>query len=189
MRSIIAYSDCKSIVNSESKKAHNKPMKYPDFSARIRELWKESSAPKVQKELAKWLGFSQPTICDWLNGEKLPSMETAIKLSVKFGCNVNWLMTGIGDKYPNLTHKEAEVDISDLSIDNRKMILTMIDALKKAQILSRLERGCKDLEYLKDQLLPPLEGKDDETILTNISRRHENIATFKRIVKKYQNNK
>lgn len=96
---IIADSERLAIVNSELNLAHNKPMKYPDYARRFRLLCAEADAPKVQKELAKWLGYSQATISDWLNGEKLPSMDTALKLAEKFDCCVEYLLTGKGDKY------------------------------------------------------------------------------------------
>ena len=77
-------------------------MKYPDFAKRLAAVWKACErAPVKQTPLAKWLGFSQPTVNDWLNGKGLPSMDTAIKLADKFECSVEWLLTGRGSKEVN----------------------------------------------------------------------------------------
>lgn len=93
----IANSDMNLIVNRDSSFDDTIDVKYPDFARRFRLMCKESNAPRTQKELAKWLGYSQPTINDWLNGNKLPSMDTAIELSTKFDCSLDWLMTGRGN--------------------------------------------------------------------------------------------
>jgi len=70
-------------------------MKYPEYAARFKRAWKELKAPiKTQKELAKVLGVAQATVSDWINGEKLPSMDTALEISEKLGCSVLWLLTG-----------------------------------------------------------------------------------------------
>ena len=84
------------IINSDTYKEHNYLMKYSAYAARFKWAWNESEAPKTQMELAKWLDYSQPMINYWLNGEKLPSMDTAIKISEKFGVRVEWLITGKG---------------------------------------------------------------------------------------------
>ena len=86
------------IINSDTYKEHNYLMKYSAYAARFKWAWNESEAPKTQMELAKWLDYSQPMINYWLNGEKLPSMDTAIKISEKFGCSIEWLLTGKGQK-------------------------------------------------------------------------------------------
>ena len=76
-------------------------MKYSEYAERFKSICKESDAQKTQKELAKWLDYSQPMINYWINGEKLPSMDTAIKIADKFGVCVEWLMTGKGSKRSN----------------------------------------------------------------------------------------
>jgi len=111
MSCIIANSEQYAIVNSDLILAHNNKMKHPEYAKRFRDLWKETEeAPKTQKELAKWLGYAQPTISDWLNGEKLPSMETAIKIAAKFGCCVEYLITGKGEKYPGVSAKNQPIN-------------------------------------------------------------------------------
>ena len=76
---------------------YNIPMEYKDFANRLKALQTEKGI-KTQIELSRWLGFSRSIVSDWMRGECLPSMDTAIKLSEKFGCNAQWLLTGKGKK-------------------------------------------------------------------------------------------
>ena len=106
MQKIIVDSYKISIADFYNQKKDNgvmkSDMKYPDFAKRLAAVWKACErAPVKQTPLAKWLGFSQPTVNDWLNGKGLPSMDTAIKLADKFECSVEWLMTGRGSKEVN----------------------------------------------------------------------------------------
>ena len=102
-------------------------MKYIEYAGRFKRLWKESDAPKTQKELAKWLDYSQPMINYWLNGEKLPSMETAIKIADKFDVCVEWLITGKGLMRPNdAPELKNHINVSDLTDDQRALINQMM---------------------------------------------------------------
>lgn len=106
-------------------------MKYPDYARRFRLLCVESGAPTVQKELAKWLGYSQATISNWLNGEKLPSMDTAIKLAYKFDCCVEYLLTGKGDKNKPLREENVFPIRSIAKTTNLREISNVEDAIFK----------------------------------------------------------
>ena len=91
----IGYLDCHVIDNI----GMNNPIKYPDFSRRLTQIWKEcAAAPVKQTQLAKWLGFAQPTVNNWINGNALPGLETAVILADRLGCNPIWLITGKGAK-------------------------------------------------------------------------------------------
>jgi transcriptional regulator with XRE-family HTH domain len=95
MSALLANSELFATVNSELFLLDNIKMKYPEFAARFKRAWKELKAPiKTQKELAKLLGVAQATVSDWINGEKLPSMDTALEISEKLDCSVLWLLTG-----------------------------------------------------------------------------------------------
>ena len=92
---LLANSELFATVNSELFFVDNIKMKYPEYAARFKRAWKELKAPiKTQKELAKVLGVAQATVSDWINGEKLPSMDTALEISEKLDCSVLWLLTG-----------------------------------------------------------------------------------------------
>ena len=101
LSTIITDSYFNSIINSDIRLDHNSRMKYIEYSARFNRCLNETDAPKKQKELAVWLGYSQPMINYWINGEKLPSMDAAIKIAAKFGVCAEWLITGKGPKHFN----------------------------------------------------------------------------------------
>ena len=103
MNQIIGYLDNKSIGYLDTFLPDNVdvniPNKYPEFSRRLIQIWKDCDvAPKNQTQLSKWLGFAQPTVNNWINGNALPGLETAVNLANKFGCNPIWLITGKGNK-------------------------------------------------------------------------------------------
>ena len=110
-------------------------MKYPAFAHRLTKVWKAcKSAPEKQTPLAKWLGFSQPTVNDWLNGKGLPSMDTALKLADRFDCNVEWLLTGKGSVYVGEEISDPlYAEIRSLSPEHRAIIESTIAALNKTQ--------------------------------------------------------
>jgi DNA-binding XRE family transcriptional regulator len=68
--------------------------RYSEFAQRFRAMCNKYQPTMSQKELAKWLDVKAPTVNDWWNGKKRPGMESAIKISFKFNCPVDWLLTG-----------------------------------------------------------------------------------------------
>lgn len=107
-------------------------MKYSAYAARFKWAWNESEAPKTQMELAKWLDYSQPMINYWLNGEKLPSMDTAIKISEKFGVRVEWLITGKGSiRIDEIKQPSSPLfdKINQLCPEQQQIIELMVDQL------------------------------------------------------------
>ena len=57
---------------------------------RIDELMKMEKIS--QYALAKKLGISQSTICNWLNGKKEPSIESLWKLVDYFSVSINYIV-------------------------------------------------------------------------------------------------
>ena len=57
---------------------------------RIKELMKVEGIS--QYALAKKLGISQSTICNWLNGKKEPSIESLWKLADFFGETIDYIV-------------------------------------------------------------------------------------------------
>lgn len=97
MGRIIADSDWIATGKSDYLINDNQVMKFPGFAHRFSKLLSKSDyADRSQKEIGIWLGVSQPTVNDWLKGEKLPSMETAIRVAGKLKCQVEYLLTGNG---------------------------------------------------------------------------------------------
>ena len=73
-------------------------MKYPEFAERFKSACTEANAPQAQNDLGKFIGVSGPMAWSYRNGDKLPSMNTAITISEKLKINVEWLLTGNGPK-------------------------------------------------------------------------------------------
>ena len=120
---LLANSELKATVNSELHSVHNIFMKYPEYAARFKQAWKESRSPvKTQKELAKVLGVAQATVSDWINGEKLPSMDTALEISGKLGCCVVWLLTGKETVSVTSVNLDNYLDLSIFDENSLKMI-------------------------------------------------------------------
>jgi len=130
---LLANSELKATVNSEFFSVHNVFMKYPEYAARFKRAWKESRTPvKTQKELAKVLSVAQATVSDWINGEKLPSMDTALEISAKLGCCVVWLLTG-KETTKSSVNLDNYLDLSIFDENHLRMIeLIKEDAVKKA---------------------------------------------------------
>lgn len=98
MTKLSAIRGNKATVNSGLFLAYSYPMKYIEFSKRLKELQAGSDAPKTQYKFAEWLGLSKSFVSELLRGEKLPSMDTALSMSEKFDCSAEWLLTGKGQK-------------------------------------------------------------------------------------------
>jgi len=125
---LLSNSELKATVNSELYLVDNELMKYIEYAARFKRAWKESDAPaKSQKELAKLLDCSQATVSDWINGEKLPSMDTALAISKKLNCCVEWLLTGNGPKYPGEESSiQHYINVTGITDDQRELVTQMI---------------------------------------------------------------
>lgn len=131
-------------------------MKHPDFAKRFNQALSESSyAGRSQKDVGKCLGVSQPTVNEWIKGEKLPSMKTGVRIAAKFRCGVEWLMTGKGEKsigfLPEIpvfasVNRILMIAMSEVQIDGRD--------LSNPDIM-RVCRACIDLD-------PEIKLTDDE---------------------------
>jgi len=95
MYNIISDSELIAISNSINQRgARAHEPRYPEFAIRFRALCNKLKPGATQKELEQWLGYKQPTINDWLNGRKLPCMDTSINICKVMDCPVDWLLTG-----------------------------------------------------------------------------------------------
>ena len=139
MNKIIGYLDKKSIGYLDCVLFDNVRMsdqvKYPEFSKRLGIVWREcSDAPTKQTQMAKWLGFAQPTVNNWINGNALPGLDTAVNLAKRFGCNPIWLITGEGsknldDEIKNYVHSPFLDKFNALQPAQQKVIDLMLDQL------------------------------------------------------------
>lgn len=115
-------------------------MKHEAFAKRFNLLCAESNAPTTQKELAEWLGVSQPAISKFKNGKILPDMEMAIVMAEKFGCCVDWLLTGRGDKYP-VKLSDDLLDISGLTDEQKSHFKAFFYSISQSKDLKKASNG------------------------------------------------
>lgn len=59
---------------------------------RLREYMEQHGL--TQYELAKRLGVSQPTVCDWINGNFTPTAKRLLLISKRTGLSVDELLKG-----------------------------------------------------------------------------------------------
>lgn len=101
----------KSIAASLLTSDYSRAMKHPDFAKRFKEAVAAAGVSDTQDALAKLLGVSTVTIWSYRNGEKLPRMSTATRISKALGINVNWLLTGEGTMKTGLTRPSKVVEL------------------------------------------------------------------------------
>jgi transcriptional regulator with XRE-family HTH domain len=90
------------------------------FATRLKAACLERYGPKYkQKDLAQAVGVSAPTMSNYLRGELLPSMDTAITISHEIGVSVEWLLTGRGDKYPPTSGSLVEMRAAIKRLDEK----------------------------------------------------------------------
>lgn len=85
------------------------------FAERLNELCDDFHLPKHgrQTEIAKWVERDQTAVAKWFHGTGYPSLGTAIVLSKRFECSVEWLLTGRGGKkIAHTGHRYAEIAVA-----------------------------------------------------------------------------
>ena len=104
-------------------------MEYLDYARRLKELQTDKGI-KTQIELSAWMGFSKSIISAWMRGEKIPSMDTALKIADKFDVCVEWLVTGKGSKHHNketqLTNHNGYLESANLTPEQLQVVKLMI---------------------------------------------------------------
>ena len=68
-----------------------------------------------QKELAESMEFSQSYLCGIENGIKTPNADFILRLSMKFGLNMSWLLNGLGSMFSGSSEKNVEYFIRENS--------------------------------------------------------------------------
>ena len=90
--------------------------KHREFAARYKKSLNESGVSGSYAKIGKVFGVSATTISNLINGEKLPSMELAKKISLKTRTPLDWLMNGLADchnidtiGHPNVTFQDRNL--------------------------------------------------------------------------------
>ena len=113
-------------INCGFDKEYNPLMEYLDYARRLKELQTDKGI-KTQIELSAWMGFSKSIISAWMRGEKIPSMDTALKIAALFDVCVEWLLTGKGQKSQNdLPYLRDVIDVTHLTPEQLTLIKGMI---------------------------------------------------------------
>ena len=76
-----------------------------NFGEKLKQLRK--SAKKSQKSLANELECSQSILCDWENMKSEPTMENLKKLSIYFGCTVDYLVNLENEDFTRVIVKDT----------------------------------------------------------------------------------
>ena len=106
-------------------------MENKNFAKRLNEL-KNEKGIKSQKDLAAWLGVSTSIMSEWIRAEKIPSHERAINIANKFGCSIEWLMTGKGNKDIEKSYTDPfYIMYTELSEQNKIIFQQLVQALSQ----------------------------------------------------------
>lgn len=102
-------------------------MKHPEFAKRLKEAIQESGIHDTQANLAKEFGVSGPMVWAYKNGEKLPSMEQAIRMAGILNYSVEYLLTGKGHKRPPTTEDQALLeDIKAMPESSKELVRAFV---------------------------------------------------------------
>lgn len=91
-----------------------------DFGERLKVL--RQAKGLTQKQLALQLGLSKSVVSSYENGFRYPSFDVLIKIASVFSTTTDYLL-GVG-------HREL-LDISGLSNEDRQMLVSIVDRLKR----------------------------------------------------------
>lgn len=120
-------------------------------------------------DIARAAGVSTASVADWMNGTtKSMKPEPARKLSVRYGCDQNWLMTGLGGPAWRATPGETQLPADQPS----RSITTLRDALM--MVREHLARGSREqneqaAEALKLMATVPDSDRAFEQALSSLS--------------------
>jgi len=106
------------------------------FSQRLNEALDDMNYPRIghgrQSALAKELKLSAQVVGAWLKGEDFPKTSQLVKISQFLDVRSNWLLSGVGLKYPKHRSKPvlAEPVESGRKTENNDIEITEADSPK-----------------------------------------------------------
>ena len=145
--------------------------RHPAFAERVKSMVDRVGS---QRELARRIGVSGPTIIGWLGGST-PYESTFRKISEKLGVSLDWIREGRGDSTAELARMEAATaDNSPRAALKRARELAGLSVSQLAHRIGRdpgylrsLEDGGAPIsERTVDLLCRELPGVDKETLLS-----------------------
>lgn len=88
------------------------PTEKEKFAFRLNEALDDSGFPQLghgrQSELAKVLDVTPQQAGKWLKGQDFPRTSKLVQLAKQVGVRSNWLLSGVGAKYPGSQNEEDE---------------------------------------------------------------------------------
>lgn len=87
-----------------------------------------------QIEFSRLIGVSQGSLSDIEAGKSNPAIETVISIYNKFGCSLEWLLTGT-----NARGSEGSININQISSELSSLELELISAFRKLDSNNQFE--------------------------------------------------
>jgi transcriptional regulator with XRE-family HTH domain len=149
------------------------------FSQRLNEALNDMNYPPMghgrQSALAKELKLSPQIIGRWLKGEDFPKTSQLVKISQFLDVRSNWLLSGVGSKYPRKTdqasiairRKQEEVANSSHRLDKEAFEIALAwmklpdqQRMVLRKVIEELldEHGLTDIEEDEDIEIEELEN-------------------------------
>lgn len=126
-----------SIGQSYVPSGHASGMEEQTFWDRVLEALRDRGVTSGQQTyVANLIKIKQPSVAEWVTGS-IPSMKNAKKLAIKLGINVEWLLTGRGEKRPGRPSDAVAEELWQLwpKLDEtaKKNLLGYASVMEKAQ--------------------------------------------------------
>lgn len=123
-----------------------------DFSVlggRLKSLRKQSK--KTQKELAEELGLSPASIISYEKAQKMPTIDTVIKIANYFHVSLDWLC-GLNDELPPSNQSENGRDFINLS-DFLKTLISISYACSDVRTKYSVDTGTASFEFYQQEIV------------------------------------
>ena len=123
-----------------------------DFSVlggRLKSLRKQSK--KTQKELAEELGLSPASIISYEKAQKMPAIDTVIKIASYFHVSLDWLC-GLNDELPPGNQSENGRDFINLS-DFFKTLISISYACSDVRTKYSVDTGTASFEFYQQEIV------------------------------------
>lgn len=100
-----------------------------------------------QSEMARELNYSQPTIRNYIEADRLPKYDFIFKLCVTLGISPNWLILGIG----NSSLSENQIKNAYVNFGNGDNTTQVINNNSEYQHIHQIEMLNEKVESLKKE--------------------------------------
>lgn len=105
-----------------------------------------------RSEFAETLGVSAPFVTQMCAGTKMPSNRTIEDICTKFGVNEQWLRTGTGDMFRELTKEEEIANFIGEVVNDAE------DSVRRSIISGLAKLNAKDWEVIAEIIRKFREG-------------------------------